>query len=164
MSLVVDVNVEDDGWTALADLEALTQRAADASLRGAGATLAKDCEVCVSFVDDATIRGLNAQWRGQDKPTNVLSFPTPGDLSKKPMLGDIIIACETTAREAREQDKTLADHTTHLVVHGFLHLLGHDHETPQEAEAMEALEREIAAALGLADPYADTVPVEGAGS
>jgi len=88
----------------------------------------------------------------------VLSFPTPGALAGKPLLGDIVIAHETVAREAREQGKTLRDHTAHMIVHGFLHLIGYDHETPRDAEAMETLERRIALALGFPDPYAETEP------
>ena len=128
----------------------------------AGARLAKDCELCIVFCDDAEIRGLNATWRGQDKPTNVLSFPTPGALATKPLLGDIVIAFETVAREAREQDKSLADHASHMIIHGFLHLIGYDHETPAEAEAMEALERRVAETLGIRDPYDGTRPIDGA--
>lgn len=163
MSLSVGIVVEAPAWSVIGDLDALTGRTIAEAVRVSGVKLAKDCELCVSFVDDAQIRELNAQWRGMDKPTNVLSFPTPGALAKKPLLGDVIIAQETAAREALEQDKGLRDHTAHLIIHGFLHLIGYDHETPSEAEEMEALERRIAAALGLRDPYEDTAPIEGAG-
>jgi probable rRNA maturation factor len=110
-------------------------------------------EISILLCDDAFIADLNKRWRDKDAPTNVLSFPTGGDLAKAPILGDIIIAFETTAREAAEEGKTLRNHFTHLVVHGFLHILGYDHEVEAEAEAMEALEREILAALGIEDPY-----------
>ena len=96
----------------------------------------------VTFCDDAEIRGLNAQWRGKDSATNVLSFPTPGATENKPLLGDIIIAYETVVREAQEQDKTLHAHVTHMIMHGFLHLIGYDHESAAEAEEMETLERD----------------------
>lgn len=112
-------------------------------------------ELSVLLTDDASIQVLNRDWRGKDKPTNVLSFP--GDPSPAPgapaMLGDIAVAFQTVAREAGEQKKTLDDHLAHMVVHGMLHLLGHDHEDEAEAEEMEALEREFLADLGIADPY-----------
>ena len=112
------------------------------------------------LTDDAGIRTLNHNWRGIDKPTNVLSFPAlqpPGAGSRRMprMLGDIAIAYETTRREADEEASRSAHHLSHLAVHGFLHLIGYDHETDDDAEAMEQLEREILAQLGIPDPYAD---------
>jgi len=116
-------------------------------------------EVSLVFTNDAEIRGINAEWRNQDKPTNVLSFPafplTPGKMPG-PMLGDIIFAEETLAREAGELGKSLDDHLTHLMVHGFLHLFGYDHMEEDEAEKMEGLETRILAELGLSDPYGDS--------
>ncbi len=106
------------------------------------------------FATTPEYTALNAQWRGKDKPTNVLSFPTPGPISARPLLGDIVIAYETVAREAAAQEKTLREHASHMVIHGFLHLIGYDHETAAEAADMETLERRIATRLGLADPYA----------
>lgn len=155
MTPEIDVMIEAEGWHALAGLEALTADCVSASLAASGAKLAPNCEMSVTFLDDAAIRELNAQWRGKDSPTNVLSFPTPGAVKAKPLLGDIVVAYETVAREAGEQGKTLHDHAAHMVIHGFLHLIGYDHETTAEAETMEAMERRIAQALGLADPYAD---------
>ena len=107
------------------------------------------------------IRTLNSNWRGIDKPTNVLSFPalqptgsaTPDDAPR--MLGDIAIAYETTRKEADDEQKPFDHHLSHLAVHGFLHLIGYDHENDDDAEAMEGLEREILAQLGIPDPYAD---------
>ncbi len=154
MSLSVDVIVNSPLWAALPDLTGLAERVVAKSLALSKAKLAEGCELCVVFCDDAEIRTLNAQWRGQDKATNVLSFPTPGALPQKPLLGDIAIAFETVAREAQEQRKTLADHVAHMIIHGFLHLIGYDHETQGEAEAMEALERLVAQGLGISDPYA----------
>ncbi len=156
MSLQIDINVAAPAWEAVAGLEALTRDCLRQSLAASGAALAPDCEISVTFCDDAAIRALNAQWRGKDQPTNVLSFPTPGALAAKPLLGDVVVAYETVAREAGEQGKALRDHAAHMVAHGFLHLIGYDHETAAEAEAMEALERKIAAALGFPDPYAET--------
>jgi probable rRNA maturation factor len=162
MTLVVDIAIEAPAWAALPDLEAFTERVLRQSEAVSGVELAPHCEVSVAFCDDAAVRALNAQWRGQDKPTNVLSFPTPGPLTKKPMLGDIVIAYETVAREAQAENKSLAEHAAHMIFHGFLHLIGYDHETPADAEAMEALERRIAQALGIKDPYEGTQP-EGCG-
>ncbi len=154
MSVDIDVIVSAKSWEALEGLEALTRDSVEASVAESGARLAEGCELSVTFCDDAEIRALNAQWRGKDKPTNVLSFPTPGPLSARLLLGDVVIAYETVAREATEQEKNLRDHAGHMVVHGFLHLIGYDHETAAEAEEMEGLERRIASRLGLRDPYA----------
>lgn len=103
------------------------------------------------------MRVLNAQWRGKDKPTNALSFPAipwSGKGVPPPLLGDIVLARETLVREAREQAKSFQHHLTHLLVHGFLHLAGFDHETTRDAEAMEAIERRALARLAIPDPYA----------
>ena len=110
------------------------------------------------LTDDAGIRTLNHDWRGIDKPTNVLSFPAvalPGSGGQPRALGDIAIAYETTRREADSENKRFSDHLSHLAVHGFLHLIGYDHENEDDAEAMEALEVEILARLGIPDPYRD---------
>jgi probable rRNA maturation factor len=115
-------------------------------------------EISLVFTDDDDIRGINAEWRGQDKPTNVLSFPAfplvPGG-KPGPMLGDIILAEETLRREALDLGKSFDDHLTHLLVHGFLHLFGYDHITDEEAAVMEGLEIRILAELGLENPYGD---------
>jgi probable rRNA maturation factor len=116
-------------------------------------------EVSILFCDDDTIAALNGRWRGQEKPTNVLSFPalplqSGGVIPEQAPLGDIAIAYQTLVREAGASGKTAPDHLAHLVVHGFLHLVGYDHETDDEAEEMERLEREILARIGVADPYA----------
>ena len=108
--------------------------------------------------DDAFIRALNRTWRGKDRPTNVLSFPTGPGEPRAPdagptLLGDIVVSYETAAREAREEGKSLPDHLAHLVVHGMFHLLGYDHEDDSEADVMEALEGRALAALGVASPY-----------
>ena len=157
MSVEIDINVSAEAWESLDGLEGLARNCVDASLSESAAKLVEGCEISVTFCDDDEIQELNAQWRGKDKPTNVLSFPTPGPLSARPLLGDIVIAYETVAREAVEQEKTLREHTAHMVIHGFLHLIGYDHETAGEAEAMESLERRIASRLGLRDPYAGDV-------
>ncbi|AMM85103.1 rRNA maturation RNase YbeY [Martelella sp. AD-3] len=119
-------------------------------------------ELSLVFADDATIREINAEWRNKDSATNVLSFPafpvTPGEMPG-PMLGDIVIAHETVAREAETLDKSFDDHLTHLLVHGFLHLLGYDHMENEEAEVMEGLETRILATLDLSDPYQGSDPL-----
>jgi probable rRNA maturation factor len=120
-----------------------------------------ETELAIMLTDDAGIRTLNSNWRGIDKPTNVLSFPAlqpsgprgPDDAPR--MLGDIAIAYETTRSEADEEQKPFDHHLSHLAVHGFLHLIGYDHEKDDDAEAMEALEREILSQLGIPDPYAE---------
>ncbi|UHS60055.1 rRNA maturation RNase YbeY [Agrobacterium vaccinii] len=119
-------------------------------------------ELSLVFTDDAAIREINAEWRDKDKATNVLSFPAyplePGGMPG-PMLGDIVIAHETVAREALDLEKSFEDHLTHLLVHGFLHLFGYDHIETDEAEEMEGLETRILATLGLSDPYAGQDPL-----
>ncbi len=102
--------------------------------------------------DDSAVSALNKQWRGKEGPTNVLSFPAPR--IDPEFLGDIALAAETIAAEAEFQGKRFEHHAAHLAVHGFLHLLGYDHEKPDEAEAMELRERAILASLGIDDPYA----------
>lgn len=111
-------------------------------------------EVTVRLVDDAESHELNMTYRGKDKPTNVLSFPfeaPPG--IELPLLGDLVICRQVVEQEAQEQEKPLAAHWAHMVIHGSLHLLGYDHIQDDEAEEMEALETEIMLALGYADPY-----------
>ncbi len=158
--IAVDVVVEADGWPAEADLLVLVEAAvAAAAVRAeAGAIGDGPAEVVVAFADDARVRDLNRDFRGKDSPTNVLSFPAPDDLPGPGprALGDVILARETVAAEAAAEGKTLENHVRHLVVHGFLHLLGYDHETDAEAERMERLETEVLASLGVPDPYGST--------
>lgn len=143
-------------WAELPGLEKLTRTAVEAALAGASPP-ATSGDVAVLFTDDRAIAEINAEWRGKDKPTNVLSFPTPEDMplpeGEARQLGDIVLAFGVIAREAAEQGKTLHDHTVHLIVHGTLHLLGYDHENDSEAAEMEALERHILKGLGISDPY-----------
>ncbi|OQW46465.1 MAG: rRNA maturation RNase YbeY [Proteobacteria bacterium SG_bin6] len=152
---------DDDAW------EPLATRAATAALLAtpmAGLIDAKPAiELSIRLASDAEVRALNRDYRGKDKPTNVLSFPMldADDLARldrlhgEILLGDIVLAYETCAREAAERGISLADHATHLIVHGTLHLLGHDHLEDEEAEAMERIERDVLQGLGLHNPYED---------
>jgi probable rRNA maturation factor len=116
---------------------------------------ARTAELSVTLTSDRAMRALNRRWRGRDKPTNVLSFPAAAAKRGAPrLIGDVVIAYETTAAEARAQGKPFDHHLAHLAVHGFLHLLGYDHESDDEADAMERRERRILATLGIPDPYA----------
>ena len=144
-------------WRGALASRQLAREAIAAGLGESGVKLRRGAEVSVHLVDDAAIRAVNAEWRKKDAPTNVLSFPAvaPVELAEARLLGDILIAFETVRREADEEGKALPDHFRHLVVHGFLHLLGFDHVEPEAAEAMEAIERRALARLGVADPYAE---------
>lgn len=149
------LTVEAGDWPAQERLTALTHDAIRAALAEAGAPGDGATEVGVVFTDDRRIRSLNIEWRGKDKPTNVLSFPlsAPGQEALPPLLGDIVLAFETALREAEEEEKPFDDHLSHLLVHGFLHLLGYDHETDADAEEMEELERRVLGRLAIPDPY-----------
>ena len=168
-ALAVEILIESEAWRMLPEAEDIVRRAITfaatcphptlPSSRGkAGWGHHRDAELSVLLCDDETIARLNTQWRGQQKPTNVLSFPAPplqGAVpDEKIPLGDIAIAYETLAREAEENGKTVSEHLSHLVVHGFLHLLGYDHHMDDDAERMERLERDILARIGVADPDA----------
>jgi probable rRNA maturation factor len=160
---ITEVLVVADGWQIEPGAQDVIQRAIAAAAEIADADTG-DAELAVMLTDDAGIRTLNSNWRGIDKPTNVLSFPAlqptgpvgPDDAPR--MLGDIAIAYDTTRREADDEQKPFDHHLSHLAVHGFLHLIGYDHEKDGDAEAMETLEREILAQLGIPDPYADRNP------
>lgn len=152
MSAAIDISVESPRWERLAGAEATVRAAIEAALADAGAA---DAEIGVVLADDARVRELNRIWRGKDAPTNVLSFPAPGERNGvSRFLGDIVFALETIEREATEENKPAGQHLAHLAVHGTLHLLGFDHERDEDAEVMERREREILARLGVPDPYA----------
>jgi len=162
---ITEVLVVADCWQTEPDAEAVIHRAISAAAEIADADVG-DAELAVMLTDDSGIRTLNSNWRGIDKPTNVLSFPAlqptgAGARDDAPrMLGDIAIAFETTRKEADAEQKPFDHHLSHLAVHGFLHLIGYDHETDDDAEAMESLEREILAQLGIPDPYAERERVD----
>jgi len=155
---MTEVLVVADCWQTEPGAEAVIHRAIAAAAEIADADVG-EAELAVMLTDNAGIRTLNSNWRGIDKPTNVLSFPAlqptgPGGPDDAPrMLGDIAIAYETTRREADDEQKRFDHHLSHLVIHGFLHLIGYDHEKDQDAETMETLEREILAQLEIPDPY-----------
>ena len=162
---ITEVLVVADCWQTEPDAEAVIQRAVAAAAEIVNADTG-EAEIAVMLTDDVGIRTLNSNWRGIDKPTNVLSFPAlqptaarrPEDAPR--MLGDIAIAYQTMRKEADDEGKPFDHHLSHLAVHGFLHLIGYDHETDDHAEAMEALEREVLAQLGIPDPYADRQRVD----
>jgi probable rRNA maturation factor len=160
----LDILIDAPGWTTrFDDIEALCRRAIDAALAAAPPHRG-DRVVSVLFTSDATMRRLNASYRGQDKATNVLSFPADADADlddggagiasgEPPFLGDIAIGLEAVLREAEDEGKPPADHVCHLIVHGTLHLLGYDHDGDTGAHAMERLEVQVLAGLGVPDPY-----------
>ena len=138
-------------------LRSLIERGVETAVAMAELSMPADAELSILLADDRKLQELNKEWRGKDSPTNVLSFPgddiSPGEPASS-FLGDIAISLETTKREAELENKGFDDHFTHLIIHGFLHLFGYDHENDAEADQMESLERKVLAELGIADPYA----------
>ena len=156
MTAPFDIAVAVNAGTWPDGLDAVADRAIRAAMAASDAEVAGASEVSVVLTDDAEQRELNRQWRGFDKSTNVLSFPQIEPFAPvSGLVGDIILAEETVRREATEMGIAFEAHFTHLVVHGFLHLLGYDHIEDEDAAAMEGLETAILAGLGIADPYAD---------
>ena len=150
----IDIVVESPLWRDEPNAAAVLRRAIGEAAEVTGATAAR--ELAIMLCDDAAMRELNGRWRDRPEPTNVLSFPA-ADGSE--MLGDIAIAYETTVREAEAEGKPFADHVAHLAVHGFLHLLGYDHQSDGEATDMERLEVAILARLSVPNPYAKDGPI-----
>jgi probable rRNA maturation factor len=188
MKVSLDISVASSLWRGLPRARGLARETIAACVAESEAVAREGAEVSLCLADDASLRALNLRWRGMDKATNVLSFPSGAsvdavadrvgrdqrsrlqprrdqrsrlqparDQRSRLQLGDIALAYETLAREADELGVPLADHYRHLVAHGFLHLIGYDHETDEEAERMEALETGILARLGAANPYAREV-------
>ena len=157
MSLTIDIVRESQLWDAEPAAEAVIERAVAAALAVGRLDHVPAAELSVVLTDDAGIARLNGQWRQKDRPTNVLSFPAapPHAVAAAPLIGDIVLAHETIAREAAADTVSFDDHLAHLAVHGLLHLFGYDHLDDDEAETMERLETKILADLGIADPYAD---------
>jgi probable rRNA maturation factor len=158
--LSVTILEEGGDWSRFGSREEAIAKAATALADAPGCARARGAEACVVLADDALLRSLNRTYRGKDAPTNVLSFPfqeqphDPSGATHPHHLGDVVLAVETLHREAAEQGIPPVHHLQHLVVHGLLHLLGFDHDTEAQAEAMERLETQILAALGVPDPYA----------
>jgi probable rRNA maturation factor len=148
-SVKIDIRVESDLWKRKPDIKTVARRAI---VKAAIMAALPKCELSVLLTDDPTIRTINADWRGVNAPTNVLSFPAPGG-GDRPFIGDIVLAYETIAAEARAERKPFAHHFAHLAVHGFLHLLGYDHIRKKDAEIMEDAERGILRQLRIPDPY-----------
>ena len=143
-------------WQSAQDAEAVARRAIATAAAACEVDLG-NAEVALMLTDDATVRALNREFRGIDEPTNVLSFPASKAARQRQaprLLGDIAIAYETVLREAHGEGKPFNHHLSHLAVHGFLHLIGYDHNTDEDADKMEALETEILAQLGIPDPFA----------
>jgi probable rRNA maturation factor len=155
--VAVDLLVEAGDWPPPRSLKRRADAAISAAVSHAKPKLAAGSEVSFVATDDAHIRALNRSYRRKDTPTNVLSFPGKSAESGRfgPLLGDIVVARETIAREAEAGGLTFEDHLSHLIVHGFLHLLGYDHVQDADAAFMERLETAILADLGIADPYSD---------
>lgn len=160
-SVLIELDVIHEGgdWSAISGIESVIQRAAEAAARMPGSGLA-GAGAALALSSNEHVATLNSAYRGKDGPTNVLSFPAgaahPLEPGESRFLGDIIFAAETVAAEAASMGIMASHHLQHLVVHGLLHLAGFDHETEEEAVRMEALETEILATLGIADPYANS--------
>ncbi len=165
LALELDIVRDAGEWAACEPVEDCIGQALSAAARHPHVMASLPASVCIALSSDEAVRDLNRQWRSKDSPTNVLSFPAPPPPDGLPasadskaldphFLGDIVLAAETVAREAREMGISAQHHLQHLVVHGLLHLLGFDHEQEAEATAMETLETEILATIGVADPYA----------
>jgi len=143
----MDIAVQFESWTeSLADIEVIATQAVAQTLKALGSP--KLGELSIALVSDMDIQTLNREYRHKDKPTNVLSFPQDGLL-----LGDIVLALETITREATEKSISFEHHVTHLIIHGFLHLQGYDHQTETDSAEMEALEIAALAALNIDNPY-----------
>ncbi len=155
-SIDLQITIDSDGWPQEVRLRDIVSRAVRAVFEKTGARSSSATELSLLFTDDEAIRSINQQWRGIDKPTNVLSFPA--EVSVNPValptvLGDIVFGQQTVCREAEVENKLFEHHLSHLVVHGLLHIFGYDHEQEADAEAMETLERQILEALAVPDPY-----------
>lgn len=159
--LSVDVRIADPRWESLGDLDALAARV----LAHASAHMKAGGELSLLLTAGAEMHALNKQWRGLDKPTDVLSFPSedPEIPGQRQYLGDIAIGYETSKADAEAMGRPLEGHLSHLMIHGFLHLLGYDHIEPDDAKVMEPLETQILAGLGWPDPYATGPYAGGAG-
>ena len=165
--LHTDILISHSEWaSAIVNVESVCQRAANAAFRACVGVESVQFEISLLLSDDKNLRALNKKYRGIDKPTNVLSFANfdwkkaSKSVVNPQLLGDVVISFETTLREAVQEGKRLEDHLSHLVVHGVMHLFGHDHEHHAEAATMETLETMTLAGLGIPDPYDGTEIVD----
>jgi probable rRNA maturation factor len=162
-ALRLALEIEDVRWNAaLPNAAELIDKAVSLALVDID-TAGRTVEVGIRLVDDGTIQSLNRDWRGRDKPTNVLSFPLgdPGPVTDPDfpwLIGDIVMSYDTVTAEAIRDTKPLEHHVVHLAIHATLHLIGHDHEDEAEADAMEAAEIRLLAGLGIPDPYGVPAP------
>ncbi|MEX0347605.1 MAG: rRNA maturation RNase YbeY [Rhizobiaceae bacterium] len=155
-SVDLQITIDADGWPQEARLRDIVSRAVRGVFDKVGAKSSSACELSLLFTDDKAIRRINQKWRGIDKPTNVLSFPAEPSVNPNALpavLGDIVFGLETISCEAEVENKRFEHHLSHLVVHGLLHIFGYDHEQETDAEAMEAMERQILQTLAIPDPY-----------
>jgi probable rRNA maturation factor len=149
--MAISVMIDHRAWKKSRGTDRLARKAARAALEVAGIDLSR-CDLAITFASDSRLAALNRQWRAKNKPTNVLSFPAhPGHDGR--FLGDIVLASGVIKREAAQQGKRLLDHAAHLIVHGVLHLLGHDHDDTSAARRMERMEVRALEALGIGNPY-----------
>lgn len=158
MNFELEITIDDTRWPDIADLKELATQAISSAYAESQCDLEIDFVVSLLFCSDSRIQDLNREWRSQDKATNVLSFPAPQDLVIDDclVLGDLALSYETVFRESEIEEKKIVDHLSHLIIHGFLHLLGFDHETESDAEEMEWIERRSLAKIGIMDPYANS--------
>ncbi len=157
-TVALEISIEADGWNRITNIEQLCSHAIEHAKNLAEPKPLSGAELSVMLTSDAEVRALNKKWRGQDKTTNILSFPAvpANKIARSPILGDLALGYETVAAEAENENKTFEHHMMHLVIHGFLHILGYDHGNEAEATIMETLETRILAKMGISDPYADS--------
>ncbi len=147
----IDIVIQSGWWKRRPKAAQIVRKSIAAAAKAAST---REAELAIVLTDDSAIRALNRTWRGLDAPTNVLSFPANNPRPGPRVLGDIVIAYQTMAREARDEGKPFEHHLAHLAVHGYLHLLGYDHENDRDARRMERFEVDILNRLGVPDPYA----------
>ncbi len=158
MKVELEITIEDRRWSEIANLKEVAAEAISSAYAESECDLGSAFLVSLLFCNDSRIKELNREWRHQDKATNVLSFPAPPDLMMDGylVLGDLALSYETVLRESETEEKKIIDHLSHLIIHGFLHLLGFDHETESDAEEMEWIERRSLEKIGIMDPYANS--------
>lgn len=152
-ALKIDVVIDSRLWRKSTGIATMLRRAVAQAAAMPSIAPTQSSELAIVLTDDSAIRSLNRLWRGTDAATNVLSFPSAAARGEPAHLGDIVLAYETVAREAKTEAKPFAHHAAHLAVHGYLHLVGYDHERHSDAEKMKAMERKVLRRLAIPDPY-----------